>query len=253
VRRNADLVATAVAAAAAAAVVLGVSSVYLRTPFAILLLLILPGYALSAAIFKRLDVPVRILLSLSLSIGVAILGAIVLDLTPWGLRLRSWTVFLGAVTICAAALASARRDAAAGAGRRPHVRVADAFFLLLGLLILLDVVGLVTLARTPIGARHIAGYTALWMQREPAGNSAVVVGVKSSELHTEQYRLEVMAGGHTTVRRLTLEPGEQVQQRFGVPAPSGRAGAASAATVSARLFRAGDGDRVYRRVGLRIG
>jgi uncharacterized membrane protein len=252
-RRNADLVGTAVAAAAGASVVIGASSVYVRTPFAILLLLILPGYAVSAAIFQRLDVAARILFSLSLSIGVAVIGAIVLDLTPWGLRLRSWTVFLTVVTICAAALASARRDAATGSDWRPHVRVADAFFLLLGLLILLDVVGLVLLARTPIGARHVAGYTALWMQREPAGSSAVVVGVKSSELHTEQYRLEVMAGGRTTVRRLTLEPGDQVQQRFGVPAPSGRAGAAGVATVSARLFRIGDGDRVYRRVGLRIG
>jgi uncharacterized membrane protein len=258
VRRNADLVAMAVTTIACAAVVAAASNVYLRTPPAILLLLVLPGYAASTILFERVDPVIRLLLTVSLSIGVDVLAAIALDVTPWGLRVGSWAVVLGGLTLAAAAAGAVRRDrtlAVPGRGRlRGRLRGSPAFAIALALVILFDVVALVVFGRTPLRAKHVAGYTALWIQPTSTGtNTSVVVGVKSSELHTQQYRLEIVAGGQTLVRRLTLKPGEQAQRRFQIgSSPGRRAASIPTVTVFARLFRESDLGHVYRRVALRM-
>lgn len=254
VRRTADVLVAAAAAALCADIVTSSSSVYVRTPFALALLLILPGYAVVAALFVQLDTAARIVLSVGTSIAVAVLGGLALDLTPWGLQLRSWTVLLTAVTVVGAVVAGVRRKpATAGVPRLPRPRLGDVLIVALtGAL----VAGAVALARTPLAAKHVAGYTVLWIQPATPGHlRSVVVGVKSSELRSERYRLELRVGGRAAVTRvLELRPGQQWQAVFPTAAASSPAGATAEAgtTVSARLYRADDPRAVYRRVMLHL-
>ena len=109
-RGNREVVAIAVLAVASAAIVLWVPSRPARIVFALPLLFLLPGLSLTASLFprERLDAPRRLLLSLGLSLSVAILGALLLDLTDVGLRRSTWAVLLALLT-CAASVGAVRR------------------------------------------------------------------------------------------------------------------------------------------------
>src|SRR5438105_2536956 len=73
---------------------------------------ILPGYALASAVFAKraLGIPEYLVFSLGLSLVIIILGGLVLNSTPFGLRASSWTVFLGCFTLCACSIALVRRQ-----------------------------------------------------------------------------------------------------------------------------------------------
>src|SRR3954468_21171576 len=84
----------------------GAVRVLVALPF----VLVLPGLALTAALFPTgaLDVAERLLFSLGLSLAITALGGLVLQLTPWGLRPASWALLLGLVTLAAGAAAFLR-------------------------------------------------------------------------------------------------------------------------------------------------
>ena len=72
-----------------------------RSLFAVLLIVIVPGYVLVAALFPGndgIDWLERIALSLALSIVVVSLVGLVLDATPWGIRLGPIVVALALFT-----------------------------------------------------------------------------------------------------------------------------------------------------------
>src|SRR3954471_19437230 len=77
----------------------GAVRVLVALPFA----LVLPGLALTLALFPAgvPDGAERLLFSLGLSLAVTALGGLVLHLTLWGLRPASWTLLLGAITLAA--------------------------------------------------------------------------------------------------------------------------------------------------------
>src|SRR3954454_24445758 len=85
----------------------GAVRVLVALPFA----LVLPGLALTLALFPAgaLDGAERLLFSLGLSLAVTALGGLVLHLTPWGLRPASWALLLGAITLAAGVAAFLRR------------------------------------------------------------------------------------------------------------------------------------------------
>jgi hypothetical protein len=68
-------------------------------PLGILMVLVLPGYTISSALFTFMSRPARILLSLGLSITIDVIGAMMLNLTPWGLQPFTWAVFLSITTL----------------------------------------------------------------------------------------------------------------------------------------------------------
>jgi hypothetical protein len=119
-RRNparADLAVTA-AVTVAAALVTGLiggggpAIAWLRVLAGVPLVLVLPGYALTAfalpARSPRRFSPVlwRCLWTVGLSLAVAVLGGLVLNLFPAGLTRVSWTILLAAVTLIALAAAA---------------------------------------------------------------------------------------------------------------------------------------------------
>jgi len=83
----------------------------LRTLFILPFLLVLPGYALTAALFpNQIGLAERLLLTLALSISVTVVSGLLLNLTAWGLQGTTWIVWLGGITIAASMLALARRQ-----------------------------------------------------------------------------------------------------------------------------------------------
>lgn len=65
------------------------------------LVFFLPGYALTALAGSTLSAPKRTVLSVVLSLGLTEIGQLVLPLTPWGLQISSWAVWLGSITLAA--------------------------------------------------------------------------------------------------------------------------------------------------------
>jgi len=92
---------------------LGGVAAYLRIALAVALVLVLPGYAITMAVFaaRPLDHATTILFSIGLSLTAAILGGLVLNWTPEGLQASSWTILLITMTLGAGAVALARRRA----------------------------------------------------------------------------------------------------------------------------------------------
>jgi uncharacterized membrane protein len=88
------------------------STLPVRIPLGLIMVLFVPGYTLIAALFPRkadLEGIERIALSFGLSIAVVPLIGLGLNYTPWGIRLTPVVVSLAAFTIIMAAVAYWRR------------------------------------------------------------------------------------------------------------------------------------------------
>src|SRR5271157_5961930 len=68
-------------------------------PIGLLMVLFIPGYVLMAALLPQTDDVATLLLSLVLSLSLDILGALLLNITPWGLQPISWSIFLGVLIL----------------------------------------------------------------------------------------------------------------------------------------------------------
>ncbi len=242
-QRREPLVVLALAAlGVAGATLLGGSWTPLRAILVLPLALVLPGYALTMAIFRRrlLGLPERIALALSLSFVATTGMSLFLYAVSIGLTLHSWTAALGVVTAAATVTACAR---VAPARSRPtpfrHRIALQPLLRPLPIAIVIAAVGLVAaavvLARTPLPSPSAPGYTALWLTRKPH-SGALTVGVRSEEHRRTGYRLRLVLAGRVTSQRLALAPGETWQRTL----PPVRRAAAS-------LYRAGK-PGVYRSV-----
>jgi uncharacterized membrane protein len=212
-RRNTDLVVVAVLSVIGA---LGVASshlVVLRAIFALPLVLIYPGYAATAAIFagQDLDRVKRIVLTVALSMAIVLLGAFVLEATPYGLRPASWCVLMLAVVLSTCFIAARRRGQTSLIVTRIRLRTRDAAILLCGLAVM---TGTLIVGSVPLRAKNVSGYTALAMltdKRSPG--SAVVVDVVSGELRTFTFRLVVTRDTReVSALDVTLAPGQRWQR-----------------------------------------
>src|SRR5215472_2472043 len=82
----------------------------LRWLAGIVLVLFLPGYAWTAALFvdRELSAVQRLCMSLGLSISISILAGLLLNLTPWGLGAVTLLATLSAVALCGGIVEAAR-------------------------------------------------------------------------------------------------------------------------------------------------
>jgi hypothetical protein len=108
--RSHDLMVVTTATAFSVAVAL-VGLTVLEMIGGLALVLVLPGYALTAALFpwSTLSGEKRFLFSLGLSLALTALGGFVLHWTPWGISPESWAVLLGGMTLLGCGIAFARR------------------------------------------------------------------------------------------------------------------------------------------------
>jgi hypothetical protein len=228
------------------AVVLGAavfapSPVALRVGLALPLLLFLPGYALVWALFARatLDRASMLLLSIALSLAVVIIGSVALQ---WAgpLERSTWVALATGVTVVAGSVAVLRAGPSSDAPRLrlPRVRFVPALLLTLAVIV---AAAAIALARTPLPARGVQGYTVLWVLPAKDGSHRVNVGVISSELHTTSYRLDIEENGRkAAMRQLTLAPTESWDELIRVPP--------SITRVRVLLHRESAPNEVYRRV-----
>jgi uncharacterized membrane protein len=249
-RRNVLL--CAICAAVCAAVVLSPAPRAIQVVFGVPFVLFLPGYALTSALFarRRIGSADVVLLSLAFSISIAIIGTLILNWLTLHLTRATWTGLLLAATIIAALWALRAIPADTDADRQPspgpRMTLRQAVLLALALgAALVAVAAVIVFARTPLPARGVQGYTALWIL-PGSSRSEVVIGVQSNERHTTSYQLKIRSGGGRELdQRLTLAPGDRWTRRIRV-APSSR-------RVDAELFRSESPQDVYRRVRLLLG
>lgn len=246
---NRDLLVVAGAAPVCAAVALAVPVTPVRALAAVPLCLVLPGYALTAAIFARREISglQYSLLTLALSLSTLVLGSLVLDLSPGGIRSGTWTVLLLVVTMVASAVALRRRRLTTGAWH-PHLgnrrlRPSDVVLLIIAGVI---AAGALTISRLPLKASNALGFTQMWMVSSGAPQAPVLhIGVTSAEKADATYRL-VLVGPSGRARvinpQLRLSPGGSYTVDVKL------SGTRSKQTiVKAKLYKA-DSNAVYRRV-----
>lgn len=183
------------------------------------LMLFLPGYALTGAIFGR-RVPgwvERLALALSLSLVATGLASLLLYLMSFGLTLRSWAISLALVIVTAICVAASRpttpdrsQIVSPGPALRLPRRPAQIAMVVVAACL---VAAAVALARTPLPSPSAPGYTALWLARDPH-SAALILGVRSEEHRRTHYVLRLTLAGRTTSRKLTLRPGRTWQERL---------------------------------------
>jgi len=119
-RGSIDLVAVTFACLIGIAVVSFASPLPVRLPVGVVASLVLPGYALSAALFLpgELDRLERAALAFSLSLGLTIVAAPVLDRLPGGLRPEALVAAVSSITLSSVAVAWWRRRSSRLSPRR---------------------------------------------------------------------------------------------------------------------------------------
>lgn len=209
------------------------------------LVIALPGYALSAALFvtSALGTPERILSSIGLSLAITMIGGLFLNWTAWGMQTTSWTVWLGSITLGASAVALwRRRDVVSNA-----IPVKLGLSLRQGALVYLAasiVVLAIGMARTPTPQQGLQGYTTLWMLPNADGDQhAVHLGMDSMEFSSTQYILQLKVDGHTVQEwpSIELRPGERWEHTATLPLGE---------QTEAVLYLQDKPNSVYRRVML---
>lgn len=251
-RGHKDLRLTAAAAAVSALLALVLPVPWLSMLVAAPLFFLLPGYALASIAFARRPRGLAPLLGLTLglSLSVLVLGSLVLNYAPGGLRAVPWALFLALVTLLACRGAALRRGRTRPLPlprlRRPRLSgavVLSAAGAALG-------IAAIAIAFVTFDAPDAIGYTELWMQPAPA-SEAVSIGVGSQEQEDTRYRLEIERArtSRTLSRSLSLDPGESDVLR--IPIPGGPA--TRPERVIATLYKADSPGRPYRRVNAWIG
>ena len=241
-RPSSDLLAVMVIAGLSAvlALVLPADSI-VRLICALPLVLFLPGYAITAALFppRSLGVPERLLFSLGLSVIVTALAGLALNLTPWGLQTSTWAIALAAIVVAGRRhrLARRRQDAAITAvpvDMKFKLRFRDGLLLGLAVLVTGTAIGL---TRLPVAPNGVAGYTSLWMIPANPGNSNDFrLGLNSAEFAETRYRLQVSVGDQVVQAwpELSLKPGEAWETTIGLQSNQVVSG-----TIVADLYQTG--------------
>jgi hypothetical protein len=241
------------AAVGAVVCALPLEGVPIRGLLAAPLVFVLPGYALTAALFPRtLDWAEWLLFTLGLALAITALGGLVLNVTPWGLNAQSWATLLFGVTAVASLVAIYRRrrledQASEDQARSVQASVGVTSALAMGCAALLAG-GAMWLAHTPVPQQPEQGYTLMWsLPVADAGANGIRVGVRNFEPVPTSYALRIVAGGQTIQQfAIDLEPVDGWEADVSLPT-------ADPGPIEALLYRADAPDVVYRRTLVRAG
>ncbi len=215
----------------------------------VLLVLVLPGYALMALLFARRmpGIPEQVMLVLGISLAIAAVGGVTMNLLGVSLQRIPWVALLSTITVLASEAALLRRHG------RPvsHPRVGDARLsttevLLFGLAGLVAVVGLAVSRRNAVEV-YASGSTQFWML--PAGGTqpnAVQIGIASAEPAATTFAVQIQDGSYQIQSPpIKLAPGKKWETTIEIPHSQ-----SGPDTVEARLYLADRPGKVYRIVRL---
>ena len=247
------------------------------------LVLVLPGYALMASVLPRrsLGTVECLVFSLGLSLVIVVLGGLVLNWTPFGLRASSWSLLLGSITLGACAVALARRrelrtchaertrsiSALFRTCHAERMRSISALYGLLrikgigltfrqGLLLGMAVViicGAIAISNIGAAQQPFPGFTQLWIL--PAGGAnpknAVRLGVSNMESTAMEYSLAVNVDGKVVKLwpSIDLKPSEKWETTLMLP----QTAHIGAVRVEVVLYRTNAPATIYRHVVLWLG
>ncbi len=234
------------------------------------LVLALPGLAMARALFPMLglDGAERTAMTLGLSLTLAVLGGLVLDVLPWGLTAAKWGALLGGLTVLFSVVAGWRMrrivslgpaaptalgpvpvptiEALAPGERRIARRVSGAQAMML-VVATIVAFGSLAVARLGVADQPQPGYTQLWMLGAPSGTQ-VTVGIGNHEGGHMTYRLTLTIDGNAFRQwdAITVPDGATWEQTVDLP-PAG----AILRIVDATLFRPTD-TAPYREVHVAV-
>lgn len=232
----------ALAVAATAVVATGHNNDRWLSPLGVLLVLALPGYALSAALLPNLGWLERLLCAIGLSLVASILGGLVLNVTPWGLRALPWALWLCGITLASAlaAVVMHRHKGAARTLQWPRISLRSALVFSLALTITVLAIGTAVLS----GRESDSRFTQLWAVPTLDGQShAVQIGVRNQEGKPELYRVTVddTLGRVHVWENIAIEPGAEWTARLILADLSG-------GPLNIFLYRAESPGSAYRSV-----
>ncbi len=231
--------------------------VMIGTILALPLLFVLPGYTLVEAVFhqKLLNSTYRLVLSLALSLALAILGGLLLNVLPGGLQALSWAVLLGLLTTVFSLFAAyVRRRVqvreAQVQGTLPRRRGLNISAYLVALAIIMATLS-VLYAVIGVEQQTHPGFTQLWMlpAAQTGTSSTVNLGVRSFEDTTVTYRVTVTMNGQL-VRiwsSVVLKPQQTWNQVVSI-----QKNGTHSLYIEAQLYRLDQPQTVYRNVHLTL-
>jgi len=248
-----------------AVILTGVGGSMLSALLGLLLVFVLPGYALVNAFFPGNDLEFAeiIALALGLSLAIAALGGLVLYWLPWKLQTHSWTVFLGSITIFASVVALLRHQRLEV--RSPSfIKVKMSLSIKEGLFFVLAGIGVAiafVLAYRGEVKQSNSDFTQLWILPSEEDDSTVQIGINNHATEASQYRLLVKVNNEVVdeIPSINLNSEETWVNSFTLPE-----GADSVIADLYRLYAPADvcngdnppdicdrNDEVYREVKLR--
>lgn len=213
------------------------------------LVLVLPGYTLTEALFHKqsLDASHRLVFSLGLSLAIDVLSGLLLNFFPIGLQAISWSTLLGLLAVIFALLvAYLRRGAAMHVAQPRRFRLSIYQGMLFGLAIVVAILSFVYVDTGVIQQPHPA-FTQLWMLPEvqTAKSCDVRLGVRSFESTSVTYTITMTVNGSpaTTWPSVVLAP-QQEWDRVVPISPT----ATQDAFIEGRLYQFDKPTTVYREV-----
>lgn len=246
--RSLGIIAVALFALAGVVAVVTGAPTAIRVLFTVPLVLVLPGYALSQALNRSpsLGGAQRVAEAVGLSLAVAAVGGVVLNVTPWGLQASSWAALLAAVTAAGAAAALARRrgapsPVASAVPRRLPVLQGS---LLSVAVVIAALAGVV--AWQGAANQKTPGFTQFWLQ--PAATAGTVqVGLVNEEASTVTYRVDLWAGGRVVdvLQPIKVAAGARWDTRAAIGVQTD-----TQQPIRAELYRLDKPGAVYREASL---
>jgi uncharacterized membrane protein len=170
----------------------GIIGILFGLPFA----LIIPGYVLSQALLPlgSRDPVERVLLTLSISITVDILGGLLLNVLPWGLQAKTWIILLSLVTFLSCAIAWRRRN-----NDTPtlslSIKLQGNLLQVAICLLAIGFVGLSLLFSSQgVKNQPTPGFTQLWALPVASNDTTgtIQIGVRNMEKTTQIYNVKVL-------------------------------------------------------------
>lgn len=242
-RKNWDLLAVIIFALLGAVIaVTNLHQTAWLSVFGFIMVLVLPGYVFSLALFSQLEFIARLLVTLAISIVLVILGGLLLNMVPQGLNVSTWIVFLLVVIGVGVLLAWRARSSQAGAPALSLPKLNLRVVLWMGLS--LAFVALAIFVSQLATSRQDKAFSMLWAnynQNDPT--LPLVIGVENQEGAPTIYHMVVEVNGTAYKKwdKISLENGKTFETNVTFSQPPSTA-------VRVLLYRSEAPDKVYRQV-----
>ncbi len=161
------------------------------------LVFIFPGYTLSEILFHKrsFNASYRLLISIGLSLTIAVLSGLILNLLPGGLQAISWALWLGLITVVFSLLAAYLRRGVP-MNRTSPIRFRFSVYPAI-MFALATLVAIFAFLYSAFGVvkQPYPGFTQLWMipEAQTGKSCAVSLGVRSFETSPVTYRITMTA------------------------------------------------------------